>query len=446
MNKIISQTENLVNNFFSKIIETITKNKNWETAYTALSHDFIKNAFVCELEQLDEQFFNSSERKHKFRPKDVRKRTVVTLFGEITIRRRRYVSKSSGTAFYYIDTLLGLQKYERFTSEVKAAMLQELTFEMSSYANVARRFGASKGTVYNIVRKLSFEDFDVNLKDKISCETLHIVADEDHISLQKAKENGSKSHIIKHVTLFTEIKKIGKNRNELVERVTLSPFEKETNQEFCDRISIFILKNYDVKGTIFTYGDGAFWIKTLAETINSTFILDKFHMQQGLVRVAGGKKNKEILEQLQIFLKEDKKKDFFEFVDEKFPPEERSKTKEQNVLYIKNNWSFYQGNFEIPKVLYCCAEGINSHYFARYLSSRPKGFSTKNAHTIANLIGITNSKVELTTTIKKIIIKSEKRKHKEKNKTTAKQETKLPILEYGKTTNLFKTLKSITRT
>ena len=53
----------------------------------------IKNVILT-LEKLDEDYFNSPKRKALYYPKGTYSRTIITLFGEITFKRRAYVEKN----------------------------------------------------------------------------------------------------------------------------------------------------------------------------------------------------------------------------------------------------------------------------------------------------------------------------------------------------------------
>jgi hypothetical protein len=97
-------------------------------------------------------------------------------------------------------------------------------------------------------------------------------------------------------------------------------------------------------------------------------------MSQAITRVSGGKNNKDLTDKLYSYLSKNNKKGFFHTLYEVYPKAEMSKTKARNVKYIKNQWNNYQRNFDLPNTLHCCAEGINSHYFASRLSSRPRCF------------------------------------------------------------------------
>jgi len=206
----------------------------------------------------------------------------------------------------------------------------------------------------------------------------------------------------------------------------LSQFATESILAFCERINTFIFDNYDIKHDILVYGDGANWIKTLAQEVGDHFILDHFHAMQALFRLCGGKTNTEERNLLHGYLKADKKADFFLIANSLYP--EMSKQKQAASDYLKNNWASFQNNFKLPQALVCCAEGINSHYFASRLSSRPRGFSIKAIHNLGALLSIDAT----SSSIRQHLVKHlPEMTHKEKAKPSA------PLGKYAKYQNNF---------
>jgi len=443
MDNILSQVFIFLNPFLKKIIGNI-KNQDMRLEANCLSDfkTFDLEIFKSVLESIDEEFFCSTERRQKFNAKDKRQRTYVTLLGTITLKRRIYINKHTGERFCYLDNLLKFTKRKRISVEVAEAILSDIGTYMDSYKRVADRYGVSKGAVYNIIKNLNFDAYRLTLDEKIECETLHVIADEDHVALQRREHQHSLTTRtqVKHVTIFTGIDALCKGRNQLVNRIMFSPTKDEKPDEFYQRVNRFIIENYDVKEQILCYGDGAYWIKALSENIGASFILDKFHMLQAIVKVSGGRKNSTLLKELIKLLGKNDKKEFMRLINEHLPKEQRSNSKSKQINYIKRNWTFYQKNFDIPKALYCCAEGINSHYFARYMSSRPKGFVRHNLCNIANVICLCNSKVKLKSSLIEVVTIKESQPAT-KGKINAIQ-TSLPAIN-SKKTELTKILKNI---
>lgn len=422
----------------------------WESNYLHYSTLFIQNLFIQYLSHIDELFFNSTDRKNTYYSKDKQMRTLVTLFGTITFSRRRYINKSTGQSFYYIDYLLGISKYQRVTHQVTAQILHNISFEHDSYRKATQSFGLSKSFAYYHLKKLKPDMYVPYLHEPLSCDNLHIVADEDHIALQDKKrfrkDSSTNSYMLRHVTIFTDISKVCKNRNQLNNRMILTQLENESVQEFSQRVNDFILDNYRVYDKTYVYGDGAGWIQTLAHETGSTFILDKFHMKQALFRVCGGKTNKPIRELLERYL-ELNNYEMFEKVVKVIYSDNLSDFKKKNLQYIKNFWESYQNNFKIPQALWCCAEGINSHYFSEYFSSRPKGFHKSNIHKIGYLLSLSHSSYDIRKyyieNIQEFIEEKKEAKYTRQDKKYLEKLNNIPIIKNGETTGIYHLLNNL---
>ena len=99
----------------------------------------IKNVILT-LEKLDEDYFNSSHRKSLYYPKGTYSRTIITLFGEVTFKRRAYVEKNGKNHFYYLEPLLNISPRVVFDNDV----INELLFlsgKHTSYSTISQILG-----------------------------------------------------------------------------------------------------------------------------------------------------------------------------------------------------------------------------------------------------------------------------------------------------------------
>ena len=354
-------------------------------------------------------------------------------------------------SFYFVDSLLGLAKYQRVSQQVVANILHSISHDHLSYQKAAEPYGLSKAYVYGLIRKLNPDVYIPYLKEPITTQFLHVVADEDHVAIQdrkrsrKERKDKTNRHMIRHITLFTGIKTISKGRHRLVDRMIFSQLRNETTAEFCARVNEYILDNYKVTGRIFVYGDGASWIsRTLTDEVAGIYIHDKFHMKQALMRVCGGRKSSEraILEEL---LENNEKELFASAVRALFP--ELSEFKQKQFRYILSFWDAYQRNFQTPNALWCCSKGINSHYFSEYFSPRPKGFSISNMHKIGYLLSFSHSRYD----IRRYFIDNQEDFIKPETDTSDLLDDKhyeviqaaIPVIDKGLTTNLYRAVKSL---
>ncbi|GAW64584.1 hypothetical protein Lacidipiscis_01788 [Ligilactobacillus acidipiscis] len=78
------------------------------------------------LEEADRQFKAFAIRQHKYTVKAIRETTKTTLYGEFTLKRTYYQSKDSQNYFFWLDQVIGWQKYSRMTLGVKARILENV--------------------------------------------------------------------------------------------------------------------------------------------------------------------------------------------------------------------------------------------------------------------------------------------------------------------------------
>ncbi|MCF8009602.1 MAG: UPF0236 family protein, partial [Halanaerobiales bacterium] len=110
----------IINQSYSKIIQNCIKNAlNSEIRLKKVNNyvDFIiyldvflleivKTSIVDTFESIDQSFKHSKRRKERYYTKGKYKRSLMTLFGEITFEREYYVPKNINTdSFFYVDNL-----------------------------------------------------------------------------------------------------------------------------------------------------------------------------------------------------------------------------------------------------------------------------------------------------------------------------------------------------
>ena len=393
MDTILSQLPEKLKSLFEK-----KSLLGWELGYVKDTEQMQRDIFVAVLAELDEDYHRSLERQNTYYVKDRVQRTFETVFGTIMFKRYTYIHRVSGKPYKHIDALLNMRPYQRVSDQVCASVISTIVDEKLSYEKACRRFNLSKTFAYNRLKALHPEQVRLSLAEPIHCENLHVMADEDHVAVQDKsnprKRDQRNSHHLRQITLYTGITQVSKHRNQLQNRAVFAQQQEESIVDFCQRVQNFIYENYQISGDTFVYGDGANWIKTLANELDTPFILDKFHVSQALTRLCGGKRT-DTWHQLMEHLVKDEKKLFKQAVNGLYP-EGLSNYKQQAFDYLLNNWRFYQHNHKLPGAAICCAEGINSHYFAARLSSRPMGFSIKNIHTLGSLLALQASQVEMT--------------------------------------------------
>lgn len=403
---IILQDLNFIqpHHFNLRLSQAITLNQKSNNSlldtFKHVSHT-IKNyslpiLFSQYLERLDTQFLDSTYRKNHYLVKDRRERTLITSFGEITFKRRIYIHNQTGKRYYYIDQLIKIRHYQRVLDELLFKMIEELIEEKTSYQKVVNRYGLSKTTLYNALKNLDLIDFH-QLEFKPSLKPfLYIQADEHFVSTQK--QTNKKKIMIKQITLFDGIKQECKGRYRLTNRITLTQHYQESNRLFRERVSEVISKihPYKQESTFVLRGDGAPWIKNLADELGCKFYIDGFHYKQAILTCIP-RGSKPIINMLMSYLQHN---DFQSFTQVIFAlhdvqaSSQLSQTIQNNLLYIQRHTQSYFDSLKegLPG---CSAEGQISHYLASQLTRHPKAYNPMIAHTTAALISMSHNGIQL---------------------------------------------------
>ena len=397
MNIILQNYENLITNlikdYFSNKIEKVISNFNNYSIYNYIdlisSIDNCMNSFLCNslkhiLEEIDKCFCNSTERKRKYHIKYKTKRTILTIFGEVSYYRYFYKSKLNGKCFCYLDRLLGLPKYDYFDPYIKAEILNYVSD--NNYSKTAHHINELIGnrvsirekdkiiqrqTVRNIILKSKLSNPEV--KKLKAVEDLYIIADEKWIPTQN---NNRKKVMQKSIVVFDGFNKKGR-RKSLSNKKTFSG----RNENFIYDAIEYIEKAYDINSIkrFYLMGDGADWIDSLKYYFNGynhiEIIqgLDHFHFKQCIWRIYP---NKEVYNELIKYIKTNNKEDFDRLTTEIIDlNSERKEKLEEYKSYILKHWKNIMNVYKYN--LSCPMESQISHTFAAYFTSRPKGYNKK---------------------------------------------------------------------
>ena len=345
----------------------------------------IKNVILT-LEKLDEDYFNSPQRKAQHYPKGTYSRTIITLFGEVTFKRRAYVDKNGKNHFYYLDSLLNISPRVVFDNDV----INELLFlagKHTSYSTIGQILGQyifkndfstdknkyiSRATIANYIKRSDINTFFPLKQNKVK--DIFIELDEHYIPIQKPKKSPYpvKKQMIKAAKIYSS-----RIKNGYSDRFIILD-ELESVSKFRDRIYEYVYRTYDLDyvENIYILGDGANWIKATRDIFDTTkthYALDKFHAMQALQRITTYS-NMDEYEKAKEFIESDNRAAFKQWIkdfSEKFP--DREEIIEEKSKYILNNWAALQRLLKANAS--CSMEGCISHSLANIFTSRPKGFS-----------------------------------------------------------------------
>ena len=298
------------------------------------------------LESIEQTIRNSEVRKQSYYVEHKEdRRTLLTRFGNLEIKRAYYSSKQDGKGVYLLDKYIGLDSNEKVSLAAKAHALREAvetSYRKGGEEACLTDDVVTKQTVKNLIHDLEVEMPEEIPEKKKQIKTLHIQADED---------------------LWLEVQQ-------------------------------YIYDNYDTEylENVYIAGDGAPWIVSGCQVLEkSKFVLDKFHLWKYISAATS-----HLMDST-----EDARELIYDAIREKDLEEvERllrkcganavtpGKQKEIEACqkYIQNNWLGIIVRYDDAGADWgCSAEGQISHVLSARESSRPMGWSKLGVHKITQL-------------------------------------------------------------
>lgn len=397
--------ENILHDFNEKVISLVAnclKNSITEKGISNFTNDlesemieFGSQVTQFLVEYSENIIFKLKDRKEKFECLEKDDRTIISIFGEINFKRRYYQDKETKERVYLLDQFLKLEKRERMLPNVKERLIEEARETSYKRAGQKASYGTeiSKQTVKNEINKLDFKAEEAEEKEnKKKVKKLYIIADEDHVHLQKGGIEEPRLIIV-----YDSIIEKGK-RIELKNKKHFGGIYTKKIDDLWEEVMSYIENNYDTEylERVYISGDGANWIKTGLEwIIKSVYVLDEFHMKKAVNGIVGkitkaNKKEKE--KQKKEIRTAIRRLNFVRFKEICYEilEEEKEKTirerKEDLMDYILNNVEGIKNLYRNKKELHgCSAEGHVSHIYSDRMSSRPMGWSTTNINNMSRL-------------------------------------------------------------
>ena len=455
MNTIVIQN---CKNFIHKIMNFMSepnakKLEELETGLETITFDFILNMMKIYVENLDKEIKADKKWRRKngiVVERNSDKREIFTKFGVLTYHRTYFYDKKNDTYIYLVDTVLGIDPYDRISTAVAADMVEysgDNSYAKSSQYTTGGLI--SRQTVMNKTRKLKEEKLKMEAEGpKRKIPVIHIDADEDHVALQNGK-----NAIVPLITIYEGTKRIGK-RGKCINPYHIHGYGQNPEETWL-KVANYIYDRYDIDylKRIYIHGDGALWIKTGQEWLpKSKMVLDKYHLNKAILKATAGQEQYRKSIYRRIY--EGNWFEFCKLVTELKhgvqSPKKRERIHEFRT-YIKNNWEAIT-IYKEEGVSGSCTEGHISHILSSRFSSRPMGWSKKGLKTIADIrIYCQNggkitpnhfTKVNLQYKIKKETIKKGKEVF---SKTTHEKLNNIPAFNMGKKTPISTILKGIQR-
>jgi hypothetical protein len=424
-----------------------------ETGLETITFDFIINMMKIYVENLDKEIKADKKWRRKngiVVERNNDKREIFTKFGVLTYHRTYFYDKKNDTYIYLVDTVLGIDPYDRISTAVAADMVEysgDNSYAKSSQYTTGGLI--SRQTVMNKTRKLKEEKLKMEAEGpKRKMQVIHIDADEDHVALQNGK-----NAIVPLITIYEGTKRIGK-RGKCINPYHIHGYGQNPEETWL-KVANYIYDRYDIDylKRIYIHGDGALWIKTGQEWLpKSKMVLDKYHLNKAILKATAGQE--QYRKSIYRSIYEGNWIEFCKLVTELKhgvqSPKKRERIHEFRT-YIKNNWEAIT-IYKEEGVSGSCTEGHISHILSSRFSSRPMGWSKKGLKTIADIrIYCQNggkitpnhfTKVNLQYKIKKETIKKGKEVF---SKTTHEKLNNIPAFNMGKKTPISTILKGIQR-
>lgn len=472
-NKINLETErismDLIDNLF-----TFDKDKyvNLISKLQQNIKDLIIKIIKDSISFIDEKFRNSKERKKEYHINIKNdSRTITTIFGDIEIVRTYYKRKNEKEYFYFIDTLLDLEKYARYDPVYKSYIIdnaiktnQKLSTEIvndftstieDKITNKSKANIVPRQTVYHWIK-----NWNVPMVDyppiTFDGNTLYIMGDEKWIHEQifklddneKYDKNGKKKHhfiMSKCFVCFTGITQ-NHSRKKLDNRMVFETASSSPWDSFID----FVTKIYDFEKLeyIVFLSDAGRWLTAGAPDLkiypNNKIVicLCEFHARQNINRITTDENLRNKLNKAIDEAKKGKFKKIMNDIKSKIIDEKRLKKIKEYEEYIIKNWRRLQNTLHSE-----CRSSMESHIshcVASYFSSRPKAYSRTN---IEKLLKLNEYKIN-GIDIQSLFFKS----YKNKDTVTIKKEdlnfsifesstsSNIPLIDSGIKDNLFNLL------
>jgi len=342
----------------------------------------------------EETIFRLPERKGMYTSLEKDDRKLMTIFGNLEFKRRYYENKETEEKTYLLDEYFKIEKKERMLANVEEKLVEEAIVTTYEHAGETAVYGEkiTRQTVKNKIRNTNIIDFPKILEKKKEVKTLYIIADEDHVALQKGGIEEPR-----FVMVYENFAKIGK-RVKLLNKKHFGGLYKGRIDDLWEEVATYIEDTYDTDylERVYISGDGANWIKTGTEwIIKSKYVLDRFHLKTAVNGIVGREtktNKKEKSDYKKRLYRSLHRFDFvgfkgiaYEILAEEIEQSTRER-KEKLLNYILNNEEGITNLYKNIKDLHgCSAEGHVSHVYSARLSSRPKGWCIPNLDNMSKL-------------------------------------------------------------
>lgn len=343
------------------------------------------------MESADEWYRdNPKERKGWVVQRRNESKSVLTPFGQMHYQRTYFRHKGTKKYAHLVDLAAGRKPHAKTELTVQAKLVGVAT-EMS-YNKAGKGIWSvgssdlcvSGQTVMNTIRRLPLANVEGNgERTKSKASVIHIQADEDHVH----KQSGGTA-LAKLVYTTSGYVDSPSKRKRLSDVRYIAGLYKD-NEPLCQEVyeSLDEVYGIDLVEKIYVYGDGAPWIKELADYLGATFLLDKYHINKYIKECLAfcPELRGELWKAVNSF---DLKgvKQVFKKAKKAAITDREQKRVAKCRKYLVGNWhGILAWKEQAEQVVGCSAEGHVSHVLSARLSSRPMAWSEKGIDQMAKL-------------------------------------------------------------
>ena len=330
---------------------------------------------------------NPKERKGWIVERTNEPKRVVTTFGEMSFKRTYYYNKKTGEYAHLADLAAGLEPHAK-TDQAVRAVLVDAAADVS-YRKAGKQacpsspeWELSGQTVMNTVRRTKLDKpASCNRGPKAKVRVLHVQADEDHVPRQDGGTTLAK------LVYTTEGYGPSQGKRRRLINVHYTAGVYQDNEALYREVYEGIDSAYDIDSIekIYVCGDGAAWIRGLADYLGADFLLDKYHINKCINESLAfcPEVRREVAQAVAGFDLAAVKAALKKARQQAATEAEKERTARCRK-YLVGNWDGIYA-WKTEGSIGCSAEGHVSHVLSARLSSRPMAWSETGADKMAKL-------------------------------------------------------------
>ena len=373
-----------------------------KTLFNATLETFQRS--LVEILSILDRYLMAKRNKNRYEYKERKEKTLITMLGEVTIKRRYYWDTEQKEWVFLLDELLGLE------STAVSDSLQELVTIWAtkgpSYRDVRDRLSDlfnNQILSHEKIRQLLIESSELLQRKeapeekKKKVRILFIEADGFWTGVQKRGDKTKKKRETKLVVVHEGWEKRQAGDYKLKNPIYLTSYRSEKAADFWDRVYLKIWSKYEDLGSIpiIINGDFASWIRGGVDCFKNGFYqYDRFHLKRDIRKLLSQNQDnckaalcavdENVPEKLLKLLAEEhtltKDKDIFEFIV-------RLKPHQETVIDYRERLA--KKNYQLPEDLRGMgAAESNVDRFKLRTSKRGRAWSARGLEAILNMLGM----------------------------------------------------------